>query len=197
MSYIGVHGRTRYQRDSDPVNLPGIAFAVSEAAGAIPVIANGDCFSHSDAARTRAETGAAAVMSARGMLENPALFAGFERTPFECVERWLDISMGLGFQYTLFHRHTAWMLEKHFGGKAEKAYFNSLKSHVQVMDWLDAFLEKRKRGDRTFTRLPEMPPIVENYDKNRLADPEYLQTIIAKLQTGLALHENAVKASRD
>lgn len=86
ISYIGVHGRTRWQRDTEPVNLPGIRFAVEEARGAVSMIANGDCFRYSDSERARLETGANAVMSARGLLENPALFAGYEKTPLEAIE---------------------------------------------------------------------------------------------------------------
>ena len=86
MSYIGVHGRTRHQRDTEPVNLPGTRFAVEEAKGEVPVIANGDCFTYEDSLKTRKETGANAVMSARGLLENPALFAGYDTTPYEAIE---------------------------------------------------------------------------------------------------------------
>lgn len=186
VSYIGVHGRTRHQRDTDPVNLPGIAFAVSETRGAIPVVANGDCFKYSDAVHARAETGAHAVMSARGMLENPALFAGYERTPFECIDRWLDISTALGFNFGLFHRHTAWMLEKHFGGKAEKAYFNSLTDYFQVLDWIQLFQDKRRKADRSFTRLPDQA-IVEGFNQAKAKKPEDLQSIVDKLQGGLKL----------
>lgn len=126
-------------------------------------------------------------MSARGMLENPALFAGCNITPFECVERWLDISTALGFGFPLFHRHTAWMLEKHFGGKNEKAVFNALTTHEEVMDWLDLFMTKRRTtGDRkTITTLPELPPIVEEFDAARVGEPGYLDEMIAKMQAGL------------
>jgi tRNA-dihydrouridine synthase 4 len=33
------------------------------------------------------------VMSARGLLRNPALFAGYEYTPWECIE--VSLSTGL------------------------------------------------------------------------------------------------------
>ena len=42
----------------------------------VPVLANGDVRSLSDAAEVRAATGVDGVMCARGMLENPAMFAG-------------------------------------------------------------------------------------------------------------------------
>ena len=42
----------------------------------VPVLANGDVRSLSDAAEVRAATGVDGVMCARGMLENPTMFAG-------------------------------------------------------------------------------------------------------------------------
>lgn len=69
---LTVHGRTRHQSSSGhPVNLAAINFARSCAKGQVPVIANGDVFDMADAARTRKETGAEGVMSARGLLANP------------------------------------------------------------------------------------------------------------------------------
>lgn len=86
VSYIGVHGRTRHQRDSEPVNLEGMKFAREEAKGQVPIIGNGDVFTLRDAVRMREVTGVQGAMSARGLLSNPALFSGYEKTPFEAVE---------------------------------------------------------------------------------------------------------------
>lgn len=69
---ITVHGRTRHQSSSSyPVDLASIKFARSCAKGQVPVIANGDVFDMADVERTRKETGAEGVMSARGLLANP------------------------------------------------------------------------------------------------------------------------------
>ena len=51
-------------------------FAAPFQAVRVPVLANGDVRSLSDAAEVRAATGVDGVMCARGMLENPAMFAG-------------------------------------------------------------------------------------------------------------------------
>jgi len=79
-----VHGRTAKQRpkyaDRDPAGSAGCApswaaiAAVRRAVG-IPVIANGGVETRRDAARCLEETGAAAVMSAEALLEDPDLFA--------------------------------------------------------------------------------------------------------------------------
>jgi len=68
-----VHGRTREQGFRGTVNRDGIR-AVVEAVDSIPVVANGDIRTLSDAAATFAETGCAAVSVGRGALANPFLF---------------------------------------------------------------------------------------------------------------------------
>lgn len=70
-SYIGVHGRTRHQKDTEPASWDGIKFAREEAKGAVPVIGNGDIFTLQDSIRMKEGTGVNAAMSARGLLENP------------------------------------------------------------------------------------------------------------------------------
>ncbi len=53
------------------MSLPSIKFAVEAARGAVPVLANGDVWTRDDCERFKNETGANAVMSARGLLANP------------------------------------------------------------------------------------------------------------------------------
>ncbi|KAG8142632.1 putative tRNA-dihydrouridine synthase protein [Naja naja] len=59
----------------------------------IPVVANGDVKSLKDVEAIHQRTGADGVMVARGLLANPALFAGYEDTPLQCVQDWVDIAL--------------------------------------------------------------------------------------------------------
>lgn len=71
---IIVHGRTReqyYSGKADWGAIKEIKQAVS-----IPVIGNGDVFSHEDALRMIDETGVDAVLIARGAMGNPWIFSG-------------------------------------------------------------------------------------------------------------------------
>ena len=68
-----VHGRTRAQGFSGGVSRDGIR-AVVEAVEKIPIVANGDIRTISDAAATFQETGCAAISIGRGSLSNPFLF---------------------------------------------------------------------------------------------------------------------------
>jgi len=133
VAYLTVHGRTKDQR-AEAVNLDAIR-AVKQAVR-VPVLANGDVRSLSDAAEVRAATGVDGVMCARGMLENPAMFAGFDSTPAECVSRWLRIALDTGTPFTCFHHHLIYMCEKSFP-RAERKVFNTLGSTAAVLDFLD------------------------------------------------------------
>ena len=69
---VAVHGRYVSQKPREPAHWQQIASVV--AALRVPVIANGDVFSHSDFQRLRADTGAQAAMCARGAQWNASVF---------------------------------------------------------------------------------------------------------------------------
>jgi tRNA-dihydrouridine synthase B len=70
---IFIHGRTRAQGFSGPVNLAGIR-SVVEAVRAIPVIGNGDVTTPEAARRMIAETGCTGVSIGRGAFYDPWIF---------------------------------------------------------------------------------------------------------------------------
>lgn len=73
ISAITVHGRTRSQMYSPPVDI-GCIKRVKQAVS-VPVIGNGDIFTAADASRMFEETGCDLVMVGRGALGNPWVFA--------------------------------------------------------------------------------------------------------------------------
>jgi tRNA-dihydrouridine synthase 4 len=75
-------------------------------------------------------------MSARGLLENPALFAGYEKTPVECVKEFMRYAVGYGMNSFLIHGHLGWMLDKILS-KAEKKQFNQLVGTTACIDYLE------------------------------------------------------------
>lgn len=86
VSWIAVHGRTKDQR-AEPVNKEAIK-TIKESLS-IPVIANGDIKSLQDVEEIQAVTKVDGVMAARGILQNPAMYSGFENTPLQCVQDWV------------------------------------------------------------------------------------------------------------
>ncbi|ORY86028.1 hypothetical protein BCR35DRAFT_289912 [Leucosporidium creatinivorum] len=154
---LTVHGRTRHQASSaHPVNLDSLAFAVECAKGDIPCMANGDVFTLEDAEETRRRCNVRGVMSARGLLANPALFAGHSQTPLSAISEFTRLSTSLGLIYPLFHRHVSYMLESHLPRKRDRTYFNSLSSHAGVMDYLEEEmgLELKSGGKATGLETP-------------------------------------------
>lgn len=86
VSWIAVHGRTKDQR-AEPVNKEAIK-TIKESLS-IPVIANGDIKSLQDVEEIQTVTKVDGVMAARGILQNPAMYSGFENTPLQCVQDWV------------------------------------------------------------------------------------------------------------
>jgi len=74
-------------------------------------------------------------MSARGILSNPAMYAGYDHTPLCCLQDWVDMSLGSGVTFSTFHHHLMYMLE-HVTSRAEKKVFNTLTSIPGVLDYL-------------------------------------------------------------
>lgn len=131
-SWVTVHGRTKEQR-AQPVNLEAIKIIKDSLQ--CPVIANGDIKSLEDAEKIAEFTGVNGVMAARGILQNPAMFAGYDSTPLDCVKNWLDISTRLGTTYQCFHNHLVYMLERVLP-RSERRIFNALASSSAVIDYL-------------------------------------------------------------
>ena len=101
--FITVHGRTRRQRSTELVNLNAIKLIKENLK--IPVIANGNVFTLNDAENIYEQTGVNGVMSARGLLKNPALFAGYDFTPWDCIENFIRLSIAYGTNHFIFHHH--------------------------------------------------------------------------------------------
>ncbi|KXJ75997.1 hypothetical protein RP20_CCG010539 [Aedes albopictus] len=76
-------------------------------------------------------------MSARGILSNPAMYAGFERTPLECIQRWINITAqaDTDITYQAMHHHLTFMAESLLT-KEQRIVFNNLtKDKGRVYDF--------------------------------------------------------------
>lgn len=77
-------------------------------------------------------------MSARGILQNPAMFGGYSRTPRECVEQWIRISLDSGVLFATFHHHLVFMLERVLP-KHSRRTFNSMNTFPDVLNFLNDY----------------------------------------------------------
>lgn len=132
-SWVTVHGRRKDQKPSEPIDPESIKL-VKEALN-IPVIANGNVFTRQEAEDLHNLTGADGIMSARGLLENPALFAGFDRTPWEAVERYIELAISYGSCHAIMHHHLVSMMQSILPNSFAR-HFNTLSSIPSVLDFV-------------------------------------------------------------
>lgn len=132
VSFLAIHGRTQEQR-SEPVSTQAIADVCASVR--IPVVANGGVRTLEEAWKLKEATGARGVMTARGILENPAMYAGYAHTPVECVREWVHTAIQTGTPFTCLHHHLIYMLE-HTLTRAQRRCFNSLTSTTAVLTYL-------------------------------------------------------------
>jgi tRNA-dihydrouridine synthase 4 len=137
-SWITVHGRRKDQKPSEDIDPESIRL-VKEALG-VPVIANGNIFTLKDAEELQKLTGVNGIMSARGLLENPALFAGFKKTPWEAVTRFVDLSLKYGSCHAILHHHLVTMLQHQLPTSTSR-YFNTLASIPSILDFITEISE--------------------------------------------------------
>ncbi|KAJ2760344.1 tRNA dihydrouridine synthase [Coemansia nantahalensis] len=133
VDWITIHGRTRHQKSTEDVDFEAIRL-VKESVS-VPVLANGGIFSLRDAEEMYDRTGVDGVMSARGLLQNPALFAGFEHTPLACVEKYVNAALAYGTPTSIMHHHVMYMTES-IMSSVERRSFNCLSSAPAIVDHL-------------------------------------------------------------
>jgi len=132
VAWISVHGRTYKERSSQLANWNAIKL-IKESVQ-IPVMANGDIFSLEDACKAYEQTKVNGVLSARGILANPALFYGYNTVPTECVMDYMNIAINNGTIFKTIHQHLMMMLFNTHT-KWEKIEFNSIQSTTGLIDY--------------------------------------------------------------
>jgi len=108
VDFITIHGRMRSTPSSKPVSLEAIKLLAEHCT--VPVLSNGDVFTLSDAKHHAKETGVDGVMSARGLLQNPALFKGYDSCPWEAVEVFMNHVMKKPIPFKLVMHHLTEMV---------------------------------------------------------------------------------------
>ncbi|XP_078053024.1 DNA repair and recombination protein RAD54-like okr [Augochlora pura] len=135
VSFLTIHARTPEMRN-EPIDLDNLKLVRDSVK--LPLIANGDVKSLDSAEKLFMESNCEGVMSARGILTNPALFSGHSITPLSCVQNWLDITSTIPTQFLCFHHHLVFMLEKLLP-KKNRICFNNLQTKSAVLDFLEEY----------------------------------------------------------
>lgn len=83
-------------------------------------------------------------MSARGILSNPALFAGYSKPPLKCIDEYMKFSIELGQDnFKITHHHVLMMLE-HYLTNEQIREFNNVTCTIGIMDFLEENLKNKK-----------------------------------------------------
>ncbi|KAK4570200.1 tRNA dihydrouridine synthase [Recurvomyces mirabilis] len=137
VTYITIHGRTRSQRSSTPPDYEAIRQLRQHIH--VPVVANGDAYTLADVHKIARLSEADGVMAARGILENPAMFAGHDVTPAECVHRLLGYCMRCPMPFPLVLHHVSEMTARMPGmNKKEKRRLMECQDLLDLVDYVEA-----------------------------------------------------------
>ncbi|KAM3074168.1 tRNA dihydrouridine synthase [Clarireedia jacksonii] len=144
IDFLTIHGRTRSTPSSHPVSLDAIKLLASHAT--VPTISNGDIFTLSSAQTHSQYTQTSGVMSARGLLENPAFFAGYTHTPWEAVDYFINrvVRQPIPFKLVVHHLNqmggTDRSQEGNAGclfGKEERRGLMACRDMLELLDWVE------------------------------------------------------------
>jgi tRNA-dihydrouridine synthase 4 len=154
VDFLTIHGRMRSTPSSQPVNLEAIRLLTSHTT--VPTLSNGDIFTLSDAKTHTSLTGVDGVMSARGILQNPTLFAGFEACPWEAVETFMNKVVKAPIPFKLVVHHLSEMVGSDRAGgqvgggtepllsKEQRMEMMGCQSMLELLDFLDGVTEVRR-----------------------------------------------------
>lgn len=136
-TFITIHGRTPKEKSSTECPVDTSAIAEIKKSLQIPVIFNGDVDSLQQADKFYEITKCDGMMSARGILKNPALFAGYNETPVSCVQDWINIHEQQKEKMTFqnFHHHLSFMTES-IVSRADRIRLNELNKRPQILEFV-------------------------------------------------------------
>lgn len=137
VAWLTVHGRTKGMKPSDDPDFDLIRQVKQSVR--IPVIANGNVFSLADAEAIQMATGANGIMAARGLLENPGLFAGLPHATWPMVDGYIRRAVAYGTPTAILHHHVS-LMGQALLSKSQHKMFNALAntSIPTLIDYLDS-----------------------------------------------------------
>ncbi|XP_038210339.1 tRNA-dihydrouridine(20a/20b) synthase [NAD(P)+]-like [Zerene cesonia] len=135
VDFLTVHGRTPTQKNSEPIHVESMKTVLSTLS--IPIIANGGVKTLDEAEQLYEVLKCDGVMSASGILSNPAMFSGETITPMSCIMAWMNLKniSGDRISFQCYHHHLVFMLEKLLS-KKQKQVFNYLSTFKDVDDYI-------------------------------------------------------------
>jgi len=118
IDFLTIHPRTRSTPSTTPINLDALELLTNKYGDKLPILVSGDVFSMGSLPYASPLPGGegstkphlpklAGLMSARALLANPALFAGYEACPWEAVELFMNKVVRAPLPLKLVQHHRA------------------------------------------------------------------------------------------
>ncbi|KID77234.1 tRNA-dihydrouridine(20a/20b) synthase [NAD(P)+]-like [Metarhizium brunneum] len=162
VDWVTIHPRTRHTPSTTPIFAEALEMLTQRYAATLPLLLSGDVFDLSalpirstrppdpDPSTPRpSTTHLSGFMSARGLLANPALFAGHAACPWEAVETLMCRVARAPLPFKLALHHVQEMTAPGMGpdkrallNKRERAELNACGSMLDLVDFLDAKVEE-------------------------------------------------------
>ncbi|KFG86846.1 Dihydrouridine synthase [Metarhizium anisopliae] len=162
VDWVTIHPRTRHTPSTTPIFAEALEMLTQRYAATLPLLLSGDVFDlsalpirstrppDSDPSTPRpSTTHLSGFMSARGLLANPALFAGHAACPWEAVETLMCKVARAPLPFKLALHHVQEMTAPGMGpdkrallNKRERAELNACGSMLDLVDFLDAKVEE-------------------------------------------------------
>ncbi|EXV00702.1 dihydrouridine synthase (Dus) domain protein [Metarhizium robertsii] len=162
VDWVTIHPRTRHTPSTTPIFAEALEMLTQRYAATLPLLLSGDVFDLSalpirstrppdpDPSTPRpSTTHLSGFMSARGLLANPALFAGHAACPWEAVETLMCKVARAPLPFKLALHHVQEMTAPGMGpdkrallNKRERAELNACGSMLDLVDFLDAKVEE-------------------------------------------------------
>lgn len=129
IDFLTIHPRTRSTPSTTPISLEALELLTNKYGGQLPILVSGDVFSMASlpyVSPLPLPPGAAegnvkphlpklaGLMSARALLTNPALFAGYEACPWEAVELFMNKVVRAPLPLKLVQHHRTFHLLQSF-----------------------------------------------------------------------------------
>ncbi|KAF9879813.1 dihydrouridine synthase [Colletotrichum karsti] len=183
IDFLTIHPRTRHTASSTPINTEFLGILLEKYGDTLPILLSGDVFSMatlplSAVSKTQKEqegavingltpfnpsgTKLAGLMSARGILANPALYAGYEACPWEAVESFMRHVVRAPIPVKLVQHHLHEMVGPGMGpdkkallDKQERAALQRLDSMVDLIDFMDDAINRKTGRTDGLRREPQ------------------------------------------
>lgn len=180
VDWVTIHPRTRSTPSTVPIRTEALEILTAKYAGTLPILLSGDVFdvnslplqptittnndtplaslatltlnstTYSKPTPSPSNTNLSGFMSARGLLANPALFAGYSACPWDAVETFMCNVARCPLPFKLTLHHIQEMCAPGMGAdksslltKKERTHMTGLANMCELIDFLDDMIDEK------------------------------------------------------